>query len=38
MLRWFYNLVKDYRKEHEERQKTEREARKKTFREMLDKS
>ena len=34
----FYNLAKDYRKEHEERMKTEREDRKKTFKQMLDKS
>ena len=34
----FYNVVKDYRKEHEERMKTEREDRKKTFKQMLDKS
>ena len=34
----FYNIVKDYKKEHEERMKTEREDRKKTFKQMLDKS
>ena len=37
-VKGFYNIVKDYRKEHDERMKTEREDRKKTFREMLDKS
>ena len=37
-VKGFYNLVKDYRKEHEERMKTEREDRKKTFKQMLDKS
>lgn len=37
-VKGFYNLVKDYKKEHEERQKTEREDRKKTFKQMLDKS
>jgi hypothetical protein len=37
-VKGFYNLVKDYRKEHEERQKNEREDRKKTFKQMLDKS
>lgn len=35
-VKGFYNIVKDYRKEHEERMKTEREDRKKTFRQMLD--
>ncbi len=34
----FYELTKDYRKEHEERMKTERTDRQKTFRQMLDKS
>lgn len=37
-VKGFYNVVKDYRKEHEEKQKTEREDRKKTFEQMLDKS
>ena len=31
-------LVKDYEKEHNERMKTEREDRKRTFNQMLDKS
>ena len=34
----FYNLTKEYKKEHDERMKTEREDRKKTFKQMLDKS
>lgn len=34
----FYELTKEYRQEHEERMKTERDDRKKTFRQMLDKS
>ena len=34
----FYNLTKDYRKEHEERMKTERDDRKKTFNQMLNNS
>ena len=37
-VKGFYNLVKDYRKQHEEKQKIEREDRKKTFKQMLDKS
>ena len=37
-VKGFYNLTNDYRKEHEERMKTEREDRKKTFKQMLDKS
>ena len=37
-VKGFYNVVKDYKKEHEERMKTEREDRKKTFKQMLDKS
>ena len=37
-VKGFYNVVKDYRKEYEERMKTEREDRKKTFKQMLDKS
>ena len=34
----FYNLTKDYKKEHDERMKTEREDRKRTFKQMLDRS
>ena len=34
----FYNLTKEYRKEHEEKMKNEREDRKKTFKQMLDRS
>ena len=37
-VKGFYNITKDYRKEHEERMKTEREDRKKTFNQMLNKS
>ena len=37
-VRGFYNKTIDYKKEFEERMKTEREDRKRTFREMLDKS
>lgn len=37
-VKGFYNITKDYRKEHEERQKTEREDRKKTFNQMLNNS
>ena len=37
-VKGFYNIVKDYKKEYEERMKTEREDRKKTFKQMLDKS
>ena len=37
-VKGFYNITKDYKKEHEERQKTEREDRKKTFNQMLNKS
>ncbi len=37
-VKGFYNITKDYRKEHEERQKTEREDRKKKFNVMLDNS
>lgn len=37
-VKGFYNITKDYRKEHEERQKTEREDRKKKFNAMLDNS
>ena len=37
-VKGFYGLTSDYKKEHEERMKTEREDRKKTFRQMLDSS
>ena len=37
-VKGFYNITKDYRKEHEERMKTEREDRKKKFNVMLDNS
>ena len=37
-VKGFYNITKDYRKEHDERMKTEREDRKKTFNQMLNKS
>ena len=37
-VKGFYNLTKDYKKEHEERMKTERDDRKKTFKQMLDRS
>lgn len=37
-VKGFYNVTKDYRKEHEERMKTEREDRKKKFNVMLDNS
>jgi len=37
-VKGFYELTSDYKKEHEERMKTEREDRKKTFRQMLDSS
>ena len=37
-VKGFYNLTKDYKKEHEERMKTERENRKKSFNQMLNKS
>ena len=37
-VKGFYNLTKDYRKEHEERMKTEREDRKRKFNIMLDSS
>ncbi|MGN1355111.1 MAG: plasmid recombination protein [Bacilli bacterium] len=37
-VKGFYNITKDYQKEHEERQKTEREDRKKKFNVMLDNS
>lgn len=37
-VKGFYNVVKDYKKEHEERMSVMREDRKKTFKQMLDKS
>lgn len=37
-VRGFYSKISEYKKEFEERMKTEREDRKRTFREMLDKS
>lgn len=37
-VKGFYNLTREYKKEHDERMKTEREDRKKTFKQMLDKS
>ena len=37
-VKGFYNITMDYQKEHEERQKTEREDRKKKFNVMLDNS
>lgn len=37
-VKGFYNLTKDYKKEHDERMKNEREDRKKTFNQMLNKS
>lgn len=37
-VKGFYNITKDYRKEHEERMRTEREDRKKKFNVMLDNS
>lgn len=37
-VRGFYNKTSEYKKEFEERMKTERDDRKRTFREMLDKS
>lgn len=37
-VKGFYNLTKEYRKEHEERMKTEREDRKKSFNQMVNKS
>ena len=33
-VKGFYNLTKEYKKEHDERMKTEREDRKKTFKQM----
>ena len=37
-VKGFYNLTKEYKKEHDERMKLEREDRKKTFNQMLNKS
>jgi len=37
-VKGFYNLTNEYRKQHEENQKTERADRKKTFNQMLNKS
>ena len=37
-VKGFYNLTKEYKKEHDERMKTEREDRKRTFNEMSNKS
>ena len=37
-VKGFYNITKDYRKEHEERMKIEREDRKRKFNTMLDNS
>ena len=37
-VKGFYEITKEYKKEHEERMKKEREDRKKTFNEMLNKS
>ena len=37
-VKGFYELTKDYKKEHEQRMKTEREDRKRTFKQMLDRS
>ena len=37
-VKGFYNLTQDYRKEHDERMKTERADRKKTFNQMLNSS
>ena len=37
-VKGFYNITKEYKLEHEERMKNERDDRKKTYREMLDKS
>ena len=37
-VKGFYEITKDYKKEHEERMKNEREDRKRTFRQMVDKS
>ena len=37
-VKGFYELTKEYKKEHEQRMKTEREDRKRTFKQMLDRS
>ena len=37
-VKGFYNLTKEYQKQHEEKMKTERNDRQKSYREMLDKS
>ena len=37
-VKGFYNIVEDYKKEHDNRMKTEREERKRSFNDMLDKS
>ena len=37
-VKGFYNLTKEYKKEHDERMKTEREDRKKTYNQMLNNS
>ena len=37
-VKGFYNLTQEYRKEHEERMKTERSDRRKTFNQMLNSS
>ena len=37
-VKGFYEITKDYKKEHEERMKIERDDRKRTFRQMVDKS
>ena len=37
-VKGFYNLTKEYKKEHDERMKTERDDRKRSFKQMVDKS
>lgn len=37
-VKGFYNLTKEYKKEHDEKMKIEREDRKRTFKQMVDKS
>lgn len=37
-VKGFYNLTKEYKKEHYKRMENERDDRKRTFKEMLDKS
>ena len=37
-VKGFNNLTKDYKKEHEERMKTERDDRKRTYSQMIDRS